>query len=322
MFERQMHPGDHAMLEALVEAILRYTEKQEGPSPYIPPVENMFIIRSDQPNPPVYRLSRPAMCIVAQGAKWANFGGSRFEYKAGEALIVGVETPSVGRVAQASPDQPCLVLAFELDLDIMRSVAAELEESPKVSGEIARGVFVTNFDGPIADCAVRMVRLLDSPKATRTLYPVIMREICYWLLVGPHGSDIARMAMMNTPSQRVLEAMRWLREHFSETVRVEKLADIAQLSLSAFHRQFKALTSLSPMQYQKQLRLLEGRRLMALQGANAETAAFEVGYESASQFSREYARMFGEPPRRDLKRMKSAGGDTLHAATLLPSNIG
>lgn len=309
------------MLEALVEAILRYTEKQPGPSPYFPPIENMFIIRSDHPNPPVHRLSRPAMCIVAQGAKWANFGGTRFEYKAGEALIVGVEAPSVGRVAQASPDRPCLVLAFELDLDIMRSVAAELEEPPKVSGDIARGVFVTDFAGPIADCAVRLVRLLDTPKAIPTLYPVIMREICYWLLTGPHGADIARMALVNTPSQRVLEAMRWLREHFTETVRVEELAGIAQLSLSAFHRQFKALTSLSPLQYQKQLRLLEGRRLMASQGASAEHASFEVGYESASQFSREYARMFGEPPRRDLKRLGLAGREAHPAAALLPSNI-
>lgn len=296
------------MLEALVAALLRYTDRQTGPSPYFTPLENVVILRSDHPNPPMHRISQPAMCIVAQGAKWANFGGMRFEYKAGEALIVGVEAPSTGRVTQASPDRPCLVLAFELDVEIMRSVAAQLEEPPKISGESGRGVFVTDFQGPLADCALRLVKLLEAPSAVSTLYPLIMREICYWLLTGPHGNDIARMVSTNAPSKGVLKAMRWVREHLAETVRVEQMASIAQMSSSSLHRHFKSLTSLSPLQYQKQLRLLEGRRLMVSRGANVETAAFQVGYESPSQFSREYARMFGEPPMRDVKRLAFGDG--------------
>lgn len=143
------------------------------------------------------------------------------------------------------------------------------------------------------------------PKAIPTLYPVIMREVCYWLLTGPHGGDIARLALANGPSQRVINAMHSLRSRFKEAVRIEELAAIAQLSASAFHRQFKTLTSLTPLQYQKQLRLLEARRLMISRAVNVETASFEVGYESPSQFSREYARMFGAPPKRDMKAMQA-----------------
>jgi AraC-like DNA-binding protein len=305
-------------MEELAAALLRYTERQDGENPYFTPIETMIVLRSDHPKPPAHRMSQPALCIVAQGAKWATFGGTKLEYRAGEALVVGVEAPSIGRVSEASPDEPCLVLILALDLDIMRSVAEGLSEPPNPSGENSRGVLVTDFNGPLADCALRLVRLLDTPSAIATLYPIIMREICYWLLSGPHGGEIARMAMTNTPSHRVLEAMRALREKFAEAIRVDDLAAIAQMSPSAFHRQFKALTALSPLQYQKQLRLLEARRLMVSHGLNVEAAAFRVGYESPSHFSREYARMFGEPPKRNVTRMAAMGraddGDEVRGA--------
>jgi AraC-like DNA-binding protein len=291
-------------MESLTEAILRYTERQDGESPYLTAIDRMMIMRSDHPKPPNHRIFRPSMCIVAQGAKWATFGHERLEYRVGQALVIGIETPSVGQVIEASPGEPCLVLAFELDVAIMRSVAEELESLPILSGEPGRGVLVTDFQGPLADCALRLVRLLDTPHAIATLYPIIMREICYWLLVGPHGGDIARLTLASSPSHPVIEALHALREHFRETVRVNDLAEIARLSASAFHRQFKALTGMSPVQYQKQLRLLEARRLMISCAANVETACYQVGYESPSQFSREYARMFGVPPKRDAMAMK------------------
>jgi AraC-like DNA-binding protein len=288
----------------LTQALLRYTEGHPGEGMLMTPIG--AILRSDHPKPPNHMLSRPAMCIVAQGAKWATFGDTKLEYRAGQALVVGVETPSIGRVVQATPDEPCLVLAFELDLAIARSVAEEMNTPPVPRGEPGRGVFVTDFQGPLADCALRMVRLLDQPKAIPTLYPLIMREICYWLLSGPHGGEIARLTLTNGLPQRVIRAMHSLRLRFREPIRIEELAAIAQMSPSAFHRQFKALTSLTPLQYQKQLRLLEARRLMISSGFNVETACFEVGYESASQFSREYTRMFGTPPKRDARRMQAA----------------
>ena len=292
----------------LAEALLRYTDNQPGESPFMTAIDGLAILRSDHPKPPRHMIALPAICIVAQGAKWATFGDNRLEYRAGQALVVGVETPSIGRVIEASPEEPCLVLAFELDLAIIRSVAAGLDKPPRGSGEPGRGVFVSDFQGPLADCALRLVRLLDTPEAISTLYPLIMREICYWLLTGPHGGAVARMALANSPSQRVISAMHSLRSRFRETVRIDDLAAIARMSTSAFHRQFKALTSLTPLQYQKQLRLLEARRLMVSRAFNVEAAAFEVGYESHSQFSREYARMFGAPPKRDLKHLKTIPG--------------
>lgn len=297
------------MTDQLADAILRYTDSPAGKDGFETAIEGLYVLRSDHPKPPTHVIYRPAMCIVAQGAKWATFGEDRLEYRAGEALVVGIETPSVGRVMEASPEKPCLVLVLALDLAVMRSVAEELDTAPTPSGEQGRGVFVTNFQGPLADCALRLVRLLDTPKAIPALHPVIMREICYWLLTGPHGGDVARMSLATSPSQRVINAIQRLRSDFRETVRIDDLAATAQLSLSAFHRQFKALTSLTPLQYQKRLRLLEARRLMIANAANVEAACFAVGYESPSQFSREYTRMFGAPPKRDTKQMQSVRRD-------------
>jgi AraC-like DNA-binding protein len=294
------------MPDHLAEALLRYTNRQQGESPFISEMGGFAVLRSDHPKQPTHMISRPALCIVAQGEKWATFGGERLVYRAGQALLIGVEAPSTGRVVEASPGEPCLVLAFELDLAVMRSVADELDAPPLASENPGPGIFVTDFQGPLADYALRLVRLLDTPKAIPMLRPLIMREICYWLLIGPHGGDVARLTLANGPSQRVISAMHSLRSRFREAVRMEDLADIAQMSASAFHRQFKALTSLTPLQYQKQLRLLEARRLMISCAANVDTASFEVGYESPSQFSREYARMFGTSPKRDATALQLA----------------
>lgn len=293
------------MTDRLAEALLRYTEKFPGEVALQTAIEGLFILRSDYPKPPAHRLARPALCIVAQGAKWATFGGSRLEYKAGEALVIGVETPTVGKVVAASADKPCLVLVIELDLAIARDVAERMTAPPKPSSASAAGVFVTDFQGPLSDCALRLVRLLETPDAIPALQPLIMREICYWLLAGPHGGDIARMTMKNGPSVRVIDAMRSLQSRFNQPLRVEELASIARMSASAFHRQFKSLTGMTPVQYQKQLRLLEARRLMISRNFNVEMASFEVGYESPSQFSREYVRMFGTSPKRDATQMQS-----------------
>jgi AraC-like DNA-binding protein len=289
----------------LAKAILRYTKRQPGTSPYETAIDGVYILRADNPKPPSYRLANPALCIVAQGAKWATFGGSRLEYRAGQALVVGVQTPSLGRVFEARPDKPCLVLIVEFDPGMMRSVAEQMENPPKPVAGNSPGVLVTDFGGALADCALRLVRLLDTPDAVRTIAPLIIREMCYWLLAGAHGGEMARFALMDGPSHRVLQAVQSLRRRYADRVHVDELASVAQLSRSAFHRQFKALTSLTPVQYQKQLRLLEARRLMLSQSLAAEAAAFAVGYESASQFSREYARMFGAPPKRDMNQARA-----------------
>ena len=159
--------------------------------------------------------------------------------------------------------------------------------------------------GMLIDCTLRTIRLLETPKAIPVLYPAIMREICYWLLTGPHGGEVMRMTLANSHAERVVKAIHTLRDRFAEPIRIDELASIAKMSPSAFHRQFKAITAMTPLQYQKQLRLLEARRLIVAEAANVETAAFQVGYESPSQFSREYSRMFGAPPRRDVAALRA-----------------
>jgi AraC-like DNA-binding protein len=292
------------MVAGLVEAVRRYTETQAGKSPYATAIEGLTILRSDHERRPNHLIFKPALCIVVQGAKWAIFGNKRFDYRAGQALVVSFEMPALGTVAEASPSEPYLGIILEFDLAVMRAVLAELNTPPRPSVEVGPRVFVTDFDGPLADCALRMVRLLDTPGAVPLLYPAIMREICYWLLTGPHAGEVVRMVLANSRAQGVIHAIHRLRDRFAKAIRIDELASIAQLSPSAFHRQFKAITSMTPLQYQKQLRLLEARRLMVAGDANVETAAFQVGYESTSQFSREYSRMFGRSPRRDIASLR------------------
>lgn len=298
------------MHSELVEAVRRYTEAQTGPNPFVTAVPGLTLLRSDHEKRPNYLIYKPALCIVVQGAKWTTFGDNRFEYRAGQALVVTVELPAFATVVEATPTEPYLGVIIEFDLGLMREVMetldTEMDTPSRVSGDGGRGVFVTNFDGPLADCALRMVRLLDTPQAIPVLYPAIMREICYWLLSGPEGGEVVRMTLANSHARCVLSAIHCLRGRFSEPIRIEELASVAHLSPSAFHRQFKSITSMTPLQYQKQLRLLEARRLMVAEEATVEAAAFQVGYESSSQFSREYSRMFGMPPRRDAVLLRSA----------------
>ena len=187
----------------------------------------------------------------------------------------------------------------------MREVMEALGDLARPGGEVGGGVFVPAFEGPAADCVLRMVRLLDTPRAVPVLSPSLMRELCYWLLAGPRGGDIARVVLANGHDRRVINAIQTLRARFAGPVRVEELARTARMSPSAFHRQFKALTSLTPLQYQKRLRLLEARNLLIVDAATAEAVAFRTGYGSPSQFSREYARMFGAPPRRDIVQLRA-----------------
>jgi AraC-like DNA-binding protein len=295
---------ENPMLNRLAEAVTRYTNTQEGEHLFETAIDGLTILRSDHEANHPHIIIKPALCIVAQGAKWTMFGDRRFDYSAGQALVVSVEAPASGRVTQASPSEPYLGVIIELDLGVMGEVMEGLDSPPVGGGNARNGIFVTAVDPSVADCALRAVRLLDTPKAIPMLYPSIMREICYWLLTGPNGGEVAKMTLATNHTQRVISAIHALRDRFAESVRIEELAYIAQLSPSAFHRQFKALTSMTPLQYQKQLRLLEARRLMVAGVANVEVAAFQVGYESPSQFSREYSRMFGAPPRKDVADLR------------------
>jgi len=300
------------MPASVVDALLNYTNAQKGESPYDTGIEGFVVLRSDHAKRPDHLLIRPSLCVTLQGAKVSTLGNNRCEYPAGKALVVSVEMPAVSQVLVASPNKPFLGVILGLDLPLMRTVLEGLEPAASPLGEAGQGTIdfdaslVVDFDAALIDCVLRLLRLLDTPQAIPELAPLIMREIHYWLLTGPQGPRIAKTALVHVRGQRVLGAVNALRGHFTHPLRVADLAKIANLSASAFHRQFKALTSMTPLQYQKQLRLLEARRLLVSDSANVESAAYEVGYVSPSQFSREYLRMFGAPPRRDSAALKSA----------------
>ena len=298
------------MPNALIEAVRSFTDGQTGDSPFATAIDGLTILRSDYEKPPAHLIFKPALCVVVQGAKWVMFGDRRFDYRAGQAVVVNVEMPLYGRVAEASPSEPYLGIILEFDQAILREVWEGLNSPPLPSGDPKPGLFVIDLGEPLTHCVLRLIRLLETPAAIATLRPLIFREICYWLLTGPHGGEIARITLANTHTPSIIQAIHTLRERFLEPVRIDELAGTARMSCSAFHRQFKAITSMTPLQYQKNLRLLEARRLLMTDAANVEAAARQVGYESPSQFNREYSRMFGAPPKRDTSglRARAASG--------------
>ena len=269
-------------------------------------VESLALFRATDTISPSHSLYKPCLCVVAQGAKQVSFGKEVLDYDEQQCLIVSIDVPVVGRVTRASPEVPYLAMALQLDVQTLRQIMAELDNPPRPREEVMAGIFVESMAEPLTDCFLRLVRMLETPGATAALYPAIMREICYWLLTGPHGAEVCKLTLPGSHTLRIVGAINHLRDNFTRPVRVEELARAAGMSASSFHQHFKALTSMSPLQYQKQLRLLEARRLMLSDGANVSSAAYRVGYESASQFSREYARKFGAAPKRDAAGLKGA----------------
>ncbi|BDI32225.1 AraC family transcriptional regulator [Capsulimonas corticalis] len=293
------------MLDRLVETVTRHTEGHCGQLVIETAVKGVSLLRSPQQDRLSHSILKPTLCFVVQGAKQSMLGDKWINYRAGQALVVSIEMPAFGRIVEATQSKPYLSIGVELDIAALREVMESLSPPPQTARKVNRGVFVTDFHDPLADCLLRLMRLLDSPSAISALYPLIMREICYWLLTSPYGGEVANIVLGSGHMQGVIHAIHSLRENFDRPIRIEELADRARMSASAFHRQFKQTTSMTPLQFQKQLRLLEARRLMLTDSVSAEAAAYQVGYESASQFSREYARTFGAPPRRDIARMKT-----------------
>ncbi|MBB5193338.1 AraC-like DNA-binding protein [Silvimonas terrae] len=292
-------------MQQLATAVNTYIDSHgEASSPFFTQVPGLILLRATQEHHPTHLLHSPALCVVIQGAKWTTFGSTRYDYAAGEALLVSLDMPGFSQVARGSPDQPYLSVILGLDIGMLSQVLTELPQPPALPPENTPGAAVIRIEGPLADCTLRALRLIETPAAIPVLYPAIMKEICYWLLTGPHGGAVARLALGNSGTPNVVNAIHHLRSHFARAISIDELAAVAGLSASAFHRHFKALTAMSPLQYQKRMRLLQARKLMIVDAINAEDAAFQVGYESPSQFSREYARMFGQPPRRDISALR------------------
>ncbi|MDX2236179.1 MAG: AraC family transcriptional regulator [Hyphomonadaceae bacterium] len=294
-----------APLREALEAFIA-TRESDG-RVFLTPIDGLIVMRHTEPvasGDAQYGLYTPSLCVVAQGAKQITLGEDVFDYDEGAALVVSVEVPAMGRVTRASRAAPYLGMTIGLDIGIMHEVLEQLPSPPRPTSE-RLGVFVERLSEPMADCVLRLARLLVTPDAMAILHPPLMKELCFHLLTGPNGGEVCKIARAESHTRKIADAIHFIRKNFMRPIRVEDMADAAGMSASSFHEHFRTLTAMSPLQYQKHLRLLEARRLMIVQAASVTEAALHVGYESLSQFSREYARMFGAPPKRDRDAMKA-----------------
>ncbi|MFO0848000.1 MAG: AraC family transcriptional regulator [Gemmataceae bacterium] len=264
---------------------------------------NLTLYRTLAPTDLAAVVYVPSLCIVAQGSKEVLLAGETYRYDPAQCLLVSVDLPVSARVVEASAARPCLMLRVTLDTAAVGEFLADGVADPP-PGPPARGLAVTPMEPPLVDAVGRLVALLDTPRDVGPLAPLVLREITYRVLTGSEGARLRQIAAAGGPANRIARAVRWLKDHFADPLSVEALAKRVRMSPSAFHLHFKGVTALSPLQYQKRLRLQEARRLMLADGTDAAEAAYRVGYESPSQFSREYRRMFGAPPRRDVSVLK------------------
>jgi AraC-like DNA-binding protein len=291
------------MTDTLLNTVRRYVEAYAGPTGLAQtPIPGLTTIRSTTPSGLVHAISKPLVCLVLQGRKHVAMGTQNFAFGADDSLLITADVPTVSQIIEASADKPYLSLVLELDLTVIADLTVEMKAIPAAAGSQVR---VDPTDSEVADAALRLMRLLDRPSSVPMLHTQLVRELHYWLLAGKHGPAIRRLGLPEGHAQRLTHAVSVLRAEFAKPMTVDKLAAIAGMSPSSFHQHFRAMTSLSPLQFQKQLRLIEARRLMISEGKSANSAAFAVGYESASQFTREYGRMFGLPPVRDSEAMRS-----------------
>ena len=291
-------------MDALRRAVQQYASRHaNGDGLATTPVPSLRMMCVHSPVGPLLSVYRPLACMILQGAKEMVFGAQARTFTAGETVIVCADVPVSGRVVQASRDKPYLAVAVELDVALMRAIGAELGAAAAAPSAKAQTLFVENTEEAALDCALRLMRLLDRPEAVPILQSGIARELHYWLLCGRHGPALRALALPGSSVSRLAPSIALLRSEFRARIPVSRLAEAAAMSVTSFHAHFKALTSLTPVQFQKRLRLIEARRLLVHEGCSASRAAFEVGYESVSQFTREYARMFGAPPKRDRQQL-------------------
>lgn len=251
-------------------------------------------------------VSEPILGIVVQGAKEVVLNEETYRYGVAQYLVVSVDLPVCGCAIEATPEQP--YLGFKLDLDPVQlcDIIAQTNLGVDQKDNSVKGWFISDADSSLIDCAIRLTRLLDTPQDIPFLAPMIIREIYYRLLIGEQAEAVRQIATSGSNMQRIAEVIKLIKTDFMKPLRIEELAEHANMSTSSFHRHFKEVTSMSPLQYQKQLRLLTARQMMLAESADATHTAYQVGYESPSQFSREYARMFGAPPMKDIERLRIA----------------
>jgi AraC-like DNA-binding protein len=269
-------------------------------------ISSLHFIRASHKSEPIHSIHEPALCIVAQGTKLVMLAQDGYQYDPAHYLVVSVNLPISGEIIQATSESPYLCLRLDFDPKQIFDIIKESNQTTSKKGDSQRGLFVSKMNSLLLDAVLRLVRLLDTPEDIPLLAPLVIREILYRILQDEQGDSVKQIAMIGSHAQRIAKVIHLIKQDFAKPLRIEELALTANMSSSSLHHHFKQVTRLSPLQYQKQLRLQEARRLLLSEVADAANAGFQVGYESPSQFSREYSRMFGLPPISDIKRLRES----------------
>lgn len=283
--------------------IARWTEGDEARETEIP---GLYLFQISEPTEPRPVVSEPSICLIAQGAKRITLGEHTLEYSPQRYLLTSVHLPTVAQVTQATPECPYLGLRLSFDLQQLSELMTDSNLPAPRSSQPERGISVSEVTLPMLSAFTRLLGLLDEPQDIPILAPTLQREIIYRLLVGEQGPRLRSIAVEGSQSNHIVRAVNWLNTNFHRPLKVDELANLAQMSNSTFYEHFRSMTTLSPLQYQKRLRLQEARRLMLSDDIDAASAGYRVGYDSPSQFSREYRRQFGAPPIKDIQQLKEA----------------
>lgn len=284
----------------LIERIAQATREQHQ----VEPLAGMFFFRADAPTELTHYLSEPALAVIAQGRKELYLGEECFRYDPSHYCLGTVELPVVSHVVEASPEHPYLTLRLVLDPTLVGSVLVESGTISPQEPDGVRALNVSTLDARLLDAVVRLARLVDTPAEAPFLAPLITREIIYRLLQGNQGNRLRYLVVQNGHAHRIAEAIHRFQKEYVQPLRIEDMAQELGMSVSSFHHHFKAVTALTPLQFQKRLRLQEARRLMLSENIDAASAGYQVGYDDASHFNREYKRLFGLPPLRDVERLR------------------
>lgn len=289
-----------AELAALVD---RHTSSERN-GYYPTAIEPLVFVRCDN-SKTIEEVSEPLFAIVVQGNKKLSVNQELFQYGVAQYLVMSVDLPLSVCMIETTPDQPYLGLKLKLDPTQLCEIITQANPGTDKKENSVRGWCVSDASPSLIDCAIRLTRLLDTPQDISFLAPMIIREIYYRLLTDQQGEAVRQIATSGSNMQRIAEVIKQIKAEFTKPLRVEELAEQANMSAASFHRHFKAVSSMSPLQYQKHLRLVNARQIMLAEAIDATQAAYRVGYESTSQFNREYSRMFGAPPIRDIERLRS-----------------
>lgn len=289
--------------DELARRIAAYVGTEQRRITYVP---GLTVHRRTAPTPPCSMTYEPSLIVTAQGRKRVELGGKTFTYGASHYLLASVALPVMARVVEASEQAPCLALSLKLRMPLVRELLNR--EDLAVPPDAGKGpaLAIGELTVELLDSFCRLLRLLDRPREIAFLHDLIEREIIFRVLEGPEGTRLRAIATLGDQSHRTAKAIAWIKENYAKPLRVEELAEMAGMGVSTLHHHFRALTAMSPLQYQKQIRLQEARARMSIEGLDVGSAALVVGYESASQFTREYKRYFGQTPMRDTRTLRAA----------------